>query len=168
MSNQTKLIFNGFCRACGIGEDLFCTCHKGVEYMQAQLLQMTEPCKCDPVGSGEEWCNGGCGLQAQVDAAEKELEKERLFWEAAIESGNNIAKERDAAQEQSKRLATLAQAVITIVVRGSECGFCSEKTLTPHEEDCEVGLLQAALAAAGEHESAPLGQQPDQEPPEPA
>ena len=34
------------------------------------LKKRIKPCKCDPVGSGEEYCNGGCMLRESI----KELE----------------------------------------------------------------------------------------------
>ena len=46
---------------------------------EAQLHcgQIHEPCKCDPVGSGEEFCNGGCELREQLAAAQAEIERQR-------------------------------------------------------------------------------------------
>ncbi len=99
--------------------------------------------------------------KAQVDAAEARAVDVMHKWGNTIDLIEKYKRDTYAAQEQSKRLAEASEAVVTVIIRGSECGFCSEKTLTPHKDDCEVGILQAALDSA-------LKQQPDQEPPEAA
>lgn len=37
-----------------------------------QIHLMRQPCRCDPLGSGEEYCNGGCELRA--------LLRQALLW----------------------------------------------------------------------------------------
>ena len=49
------------------------------------------PCRCDPPGSGEELCSGGCELRAELEDREKILA-------AAQRAGATILAERDAAR----------------------------------------------------------------------
>lgn len=38
-----------------------------VERLRELVEAMCQPCKCNPLYSGEEYCNGGCALQAEVE-----------------------------------------------------------------------------------------------------
>lgn len=63
------------------------------------------PCRCDPPGSGEEWCNGAC-LRAELLRENEALRQERN--RAGVELRRAVAAERAACAERlEQRVAAL-------------------------------------------------------------
>lgn len=52
--------------------DDYAALRKKLEEAEKRILLMSEPCRCDPVGSGEEYCNGGCALRSELSRLKRE------------------------------------------------------------------------------------------------
>ncbi len=76
---------------------------KAERYLQRAHLMM-QPCKCDPLWSGEELCNGGCDLTARLAQAERErneaLQRGADMLTAEIARSASLARELRAALDK--------------------------------------------------------------------
>lgn len=50
-----------------------------IERLQHQVDLMRTPCRCDPLGSWEEFCNGGCELREHMTEMKRLLEHWYLY-----------------------------------------------------------------------------------------
>jgi hypothetical protein len=80
--------------------DAFRTSYKRIKELEEQCRMMMTPCKCDPLESGEEYCNQGCVQTATIESLRKLLEKsvteiiegdlEKEIWNV-IKKENNMS-----------------------------------------------------------------------------
>jgi len=91
----------------------------------AEVAALREPCKCDPLYSGEEYCNGGCLLRAEVRAMEREAGETEEIIEA-------LNKERDAVQQLAAKLKDAGQQCVDYFKTLDfipDCGWAIEAAL---------------------------------------
>jgi len=46
-----------------------------IKELEETVDLLGKPCKCNPVGSGEEYCNGGCEMREEIETLKNIIEK---------------------------------------------------------------------------------------------
>lgn len=114
---------------------------RAAEY-QERAYAMMAPCQCDPLQSGEERCNGGCVLSAQIAALEQRAESaEADLFDAR---GRDLIVREDRAAVLSRDLEAArgrARMLEEWAEQHGHPGYCEDRQVDGG--DCICGLAAA-------------------------